>query len=137
MVEIINQQNKHRLRLKHFRQLMESLVSLYHLPHPGLTIVFSNDRLVRQLNRSFRKKDKTTDVLSFPIGEKGPDGSFYLGDIIISVPQAQRQAKQKKQALEKELTILVIHGFLHLLGYEHGQGIEEEEAKVASYFKLG
>ena len=76
------------------------------------------------------KKDKPTDVLSFPVGKKGPDGRFFLGDIIVSVPVAERQGREKGHGLEQELKLLAVHGFLHLLGYDHFAGIEEEERKV-------
>ncbi len=73
------------------------------------------------------RKDRPTDVLSFPLGERGADGRFYLGDIIISVPVAFRQGREKGHGLERELKLLAIHGFLHLLGYDHSAGMEEEE----------
>jgi probable rRNA maturation factor len=86
----------------------------------GLTIVLLGDAAVRRLNRDFRRKDKTTDVLSFPSGgETLPDGSRPLGEIVISVPQAARQAAAFRHALARELRVLVIHGYLHLLGYDH------------------
>jgi probable rRNA maturation factor len=87
---------------------------------------------MRTLNRKFRKKDKPTDVLSFPLGKKGPDGKFYLGDIVIAVPVASRQARDKGHGLERELKLLALHGFLHLIGFDHGRGIEEEEARLAA-----
>jgi probable rRNA maturation factor len=75
---------------------------------------------VRRLNRVFRKKDKTTDVLSFPeSGRRLPDGTRPLGEIVISVPQAARQATASGHSLATELRVLVIHGYLHLLGYDH------------------
>ncbi|MBN1222520.1 MAG: rRNA maturation RNase YbeY, partial [Candidatus Aminicenantes bacterium] len=82
--------------------------------------------------RKFLQKDAPTDVLSFPIREKGADGKYYLGDIIISVPQAFKQAKGKKHSLEREMKMLAIHGFLHLLGYEHFEGMEEEETRITN-----
>jgi probable rRNA maturation factor len=85
-----------------------------------VTIVLAGDATLRRLNRTFRKKDKTTDVLSFPSGRDGhPDGSRPLGEIVISVPQAGRQAKAAGHARAIELRVLVIHGYLHLLGYDH------------------
>ena len=85
-----------------------------------LTIVLAGDATVRRLNRVFRKKDKTTDVLSFPeSGPRTPDGARPLGEIVISVPQAARQAKASGHSLATELRVLVIHGYLHLLGYDH------------------
>ena len=69
-------------------------------------------------------------MLSFPVGEKGADGKYYLGDIIISVPKAHDQSLERKHSLEREMEILTIHGFLHLLGYEHFKGLEKEEKKI-------
>ena len=88
------------------------------------------ERAIRTLNRKFLKKDRPTDVLSFPLGEKGPDGKFYLGDIVIAVPVAFRQSRAKGHGLDRELRLLAIHGFLHLLGYDHSAGIEDEERKA-------
>jgi probable rRNA maturation factor len=79
----------------------------------GLGVRFVGDRAMRLTNRQFRGKDKTTDVLSFP----GEDG--YLGDILISVPTARRQAAAAGHGVERELKILLMHGILHCLGYDH------------------
>jgi probable rRNA maturation factor len=86
----------------------------------GVSIVLAGDATLRRLNRDFRGKDATTDVLSFPAGgEELPDGTRPLGEIIISVPQAARQAEALGHSLAHELRVLVIHGYLHLLGYDH------------------
>jgi probable rRNA maturation factor len=86
----------------------------------GVSIVLSGDAMLRRLNREFRGKDATTDVLSFSSeGEEHPDGSRPLGEIVISVPQAARQAEARGHSLARELRILAIHGYLHLLGYDH------------------
>jgi len=86
----------------------------------GLSIVLAGDATVRRLNRDFRGKDATTDVLSFPSGgDDLPDGTRPLGEIVISVAQAARQANAAGHSLARELRILVIHGYLHLLGYDH------------------
>ncbi|MDH4100076.1 MAG: rRNA maturation RNase YbeY, partial [Nitrospirota bacterium] len=81
------------------------------------------------LNRDYRGKDKTTDVLSFSMheGEAIPGEETLLGDVVISLPVAERQAAEKGHSLEQEVTILLIHGILHLLGYDHERG--EEEAR--------
>lgn len=89
-----------------------------------LSIIFVNDQQIRELNRIYRKKDRATDVLAFAQRE----GKFadpedpILGDIVISVESAQRQAKERGRSLEQELDLLLIHGILHLLGYEHEFG---------------
>ena len=86
----------------------------------SLTVVLSNDEQLQQLNNQFLGIDAPTDVLSFPAGETDPEtGDVYLGDIIISCQQAQSQAKAGNHALEAELQLLIVHGVLHLLGYDH------------------
>lgn len=79
---------------------------------------------MRALNRRYRGKDRTTDVLSFSMREgKGPGpASPLLGDIVISVPEAERQARADGETLRKAVDRLLVHGFLHLLGYDHEQG---------------
>ncbi|MCJ7588912.1 MAG: rRNA maturation RNase YbeY [Candidatus Aminicenantes bacterium] len=134
MIEVINLQRKARLRVRSFRDLVAGLVRRYRLKDPDIVLAFVDDRRIKLLNREFRGKDKATDVLSFPIGTRGPDGRYFLGDIIISVPRAAAQAAEKNHDLDRELRILVIHGFLHLLGYKHFRGMEAEEAKVRRKF---
>ncbi len=134
MIEIINQQHRYWLNLKKFRELLKKLIKHYKLNHTEITLVFVDNRAITRLNRQFLKKNTPTDVLSFPMREKGADGKFYLGDIVISVPQAFKQCFSKEHGLERELEFLTIHGLLHLLGYEHSKGIEEEEEKIRSLF---
>lgn len=130
MIVILNRQRKHPIRTKAFERLLADLAGRYRLAAPEVSLSFVGERAMRTLNRKFMKKDKPTDVLSFPLGEKGPDGKFYLGDIVIAVPVACRQARGKGHGLDRELRLLAIHGFLHLVGFDHGAGIEEEEQKL-------
>ncbi len=130
MVTILNRQKKHPVRIKAFERLLRELAARYRLADPEVTLAFVGDRAIRTLNRKWMKKDRPTDVLSFPLGEKAPDGRYYLGDIVIAVPVAARQARGKGHALDRELRLLAIHGYLHLLGYDHSAGIEEEERKA-------
>ena len=116
---------------------MARLVDHYQLGNPEVTLAFVNNKTIQELNRQFLKKNEPTDVLSFPVGEKGPDGKYYLGDIIISVPKAHEQAIEKEHSLEREMDILAIHGFLHLMGYEHFKGLEKEEKKIHKIFLEG
>ena len=85
----------------------------------GVTLVLATDREVRRLNRIFLARNRTTDVLSFPARGDLEPGEPHLGDIAVSVPQARRQARRAGWSLEEELSLLVTHGFLHLLGYDH------------------
>lgn len=130
MIEIINRQKKYPIRTKAFKRLLGELSARYRLADPEVTLAFVGERAIRTLNRKFLKKDRPTDVLSFPLGEKGADGKFYLGDIVIAVPVAFRQSRTKGHSLDRELRLLAIHGFLHLLGYDHSAGIEAEEQKA-------
>jgi probable rRNA maturation factor len=96
---------------------------------------FVGDRAMRQTNRHFRGFDKSTDVLSFP-GEDGVEGR-HLGDVLISVPTARRQAAAAGHPVETELQILLLHGVLHCLGYDHetdGGEMERLERRLRRAF---
>ena len=95
----------------------------------NLSIVLTDDKRLRQLNRDYLGIDAPTDVLSFPASESDPDtGSPYLGDILISIPRAKAQAKAAGHPLESEAQLLVAHGVLHLLGHDHVK--PREKAKM-------
>jgi len=85
--------------------------------HVSISIV--NDMEMKKLNKEYLDKDYTTDVLSFNINEEQEDGSYYLGDVVVNKEQAERQAKDFGNTLEKEIAELVEHGILHLLGVHH------------------
>jgi probable rRNA maturation factor len=96
-----------------------------------VTIVIAGDRLLQKLNRQYRGVNTTTDVLSFPFGETDPDTSAkYLGDILISLPRATQQAAAENHPLEDELQLLVAHGILHLVGFDHIQGDERRQMQL-------
>lgn len=86
-----------------------------------LSIVFCDNAYIQRLNRDFRKKDKPTDVLSFPQLEQRSkyEPAYSLGDLVISVDKTASQAKERRHGFETELWKLLIHGLLHLLGYDH------------------
>ena len=130
MIEILNQQKRYEVNTDRLKRLLEDLLRRYQIPDPEITLALVNNKPIRDLHRRFLKKDKPTDVLSFPVREKGPDGKYYLGDIIISVPYAAGQSKTQGHSLQQEVEFLVIHGLLHLQGFEHFKGLEEEEKKV-------
>jgi probable rRNA maturation factor len=93
-----------------------------------LTIVLSDDTQLRELNRAYLGVDEPTDVLSFPASETDPEtGARYLGDILISVPRADAQARRAGHPLEAEVQLLVAHGVLHLLGYDHAEPDEKSK----------
>ncbi len=101
-----------------------------------LNLIFCDDEKIQELNRDYRKKDKVTDVLSFPYFEGDTDEQDLIGEIFISYPQTQRQATSEDWSnkildqyskLEMEVYKLVIHGLLHIRGYDH---IEDEDYRV-------
>lgn len=102
------------------RRLRPWLTRLVASVAPGadsFAVRFTSDRELRRLSSAYRNKDKPTDVLSFP-GEESPDG-HHLGDVAISVPAARRQAESAGHGVDRELKILLLHGVLHCLGYDH------------------
>ena len=84
-----------------------------------LSVALVGDKEMRPLNAKYRKKNQTTDVLSFAVDDQPSAQGNLLGDIIISVEQARRQARQRKVTLKSEMATLLIHGMLHLLGHDH------------------
>lgn len=95
-----------------------------------LTIAIVDDKTIQELNNKYRSQDTTTDVLSFALSEPVPENdNIYLGDIVISYESAQDHANSSHHTAEEELQLLVIHGILHLLGYDH----ETNEDKQAMW----
>lgn len=97
-----------------------------------VTVVLAGDDEVAALNKRYRGKDRATDVLSFP-GGKDPDGIIRQGDIVISVDRARQQAAQRHHSLDLEIRYLLLHGFLHLMGYDHETDdgeMEREELRL-------
>lgn len=107
------------------------------LPRAELSIVLTGDPQIKKLNRTFRKKDKPTDVLSFPMreGEAGDVAGSLLGDVVISVPTAARQARAKGHGVLFEVTFLLAHGLLHLLGWDHDTAAKDR-AMTAETLRL-
>ena len=86
-----------------------------------ISVFFIDDKEMRKMNKKYMGRDYPTDVLSFEIKEKQEDGSFYLGDIVVNKDQAKRQAGEYGNDFEKEISELVAHGVLHLLGVHHSE----------------
>ena len=108
-----------------------------------LSLVIAGQERVQQLNRSYREKDEPTDVLAFsmlpdeetsgaesPPFVAPPDGVLHLGEVIISYPQALIQAEEHHHSLKREVAILIVHGVLHLLGYEHDKPELERQMRA-------
>jgi len=117
-----------------------------------LGLVITSQESVQKLNRLYRGKDEPTDVLAFSTREEigadfppfvqPPDGVLHLGEVIISYPQAIIQAKEHQHSVKREIAILIIHGVLHLLGYEHDEPEREcqmkaREAEILNHIERG
>jgi len=84
-----------------------------------ISVSIVGDEEITKLSIEYRKKDSATDVLAFDINEKQEDGTYYLGDVVVNKKQAQRQCKKYGNSVEQEISDLVGHGVLHLLGIDH------------------
>ncbi len=114
------------------RRRANKMLAARGLTNAELSVALVDDATIQQLNRDYRRHDKPTDVLAFAMseGEQLPAMAgqpLLLGDVIISVPTARRQAQQRKRPLLDELTMLLAHGLLHLLGYDHQTDATEQE----------
>ena len=124
-----------RLSPRRVRVLADRMLKELALEHAELSVLLTDDRRIHELNRRYRGKDKPTDVLAFELDGSGgpadgrvsgrrpsaglPDGAQCLGDVVISLDTAARQAKSKRLPLLHEVRLLLAHGLLHLLGYDH------------------
>ena len=116
-----NQQRRHPVPIRKIRRLLTHILRELGILKVDLDITFVDDPTIRRLNRKFRGIDRPTDVLSFPLWEKEEafrDGQF-LGDLVISVPTAFRQARLRNKKPFAEIAFLIVHGLLHLLGFDH------------------
>ena len=121
MIEVVNRQRKMPLDCERWRKFVEKTWQVIPTSAEGVTVAFVSDRAMRELNRLWRHKQGTTDVLSFPVEQdefEKTEGSS-LGDVVISVEQAARQAKENGLTLEQEIAQLILHGLIHLCGYDH------------------
>ncbi len=109
-----------------------ALENLGGLEEAELSIVLSDDSAIRKLNKTYRGVDRATDVLSFSQreGEDGDSDLAVLGDIVISLDRAHEQAREYGHSFEREMGFLVVHGILHLLGWDHEKA-DEEAAMMA------
>jgi len=121
MIEVVNRQRKVRVDCERWQTFVTKALGLLPAHGAGVTVAFVSDRTITELNRMWRHKRGATDVLSFPVAPEpfeeleGPS----LGDVVISVERAVAQAKEHGLKFEAELAQLILHGLLHLCGYDH------------------
>lgn len=99
--------------------MAEGILAFLKQDRAELSLALVDNRKIQELNARYRNRNEPTDVLSFPSGESLPAGVQILGDVVISVEKAEEQARRRRKTLEREMTDLLIHGILHLLGYDH------------------
>lgn len=123
MIEVVNQQRYKRIDRKRWEEFARQAMQKVAKEHEGVTIAFVSNRKIRELNKRFRKLDKTTDVLSFPTdndNDRFSDSSNpMLGEIAIAVERAAEQASENGLEFDQEIAQLILHGLLHLCGYDH------------------
>ena len=121
MIEVVNRQRKVQLDCERWRAFAAKALKVAPADGAGVTVAFVSDRLMRELNWRWRGKRGTTDVLSFPAGQDEFEKveGLRLGDVVISVEQAARQAVEHELEFETEVAQLILHGVLHLCGYDH------------------
>ncbi len=113
------------------KDITEKILKELNLDNVEISITLTDDKTIKELNKKWRGKNKATDVLSFPLDELDtPPGYRYrlLGDVVISIPYALKQAKEIGFSPKEEVLRLLIHGILHLLGYDHETS--QEDARV-------
>lgn len=121
-IEVLNRQRLYGIDKTAAANLAGAVLDQIGRQESGLTITFIRDAAMRKLNRDFRGKDKPTDVLSFAYHESGDDFAetdSHIGDVVISVETAERYAAEFGLTFDREIEYLIIHGTLHLAGYDH------------------
>jgi probable rRNA maturation factor len=125
---ILNRQRSVPLALKSLARFSERVQRELGFPEESVTICFVSDPAMARMNRTFRDKHGPTDVLSFPVRHirtrqsreyRGTGANHYVGDIVISPETARRNARQRSHGVSSELRVLILHGMIHLAGYDH------------------
>jgi len=135
MPTLVSRRGKRRPRLstERIRTLSVRMLDALGIADAELSILLADDATIRVLNREHRGKDLPTDVLAFPVDEKPVrNAPRILGDVVISLETALRQARSRKRALVPEVRFLLAHGLLHLIGYDHATRIQKRRMDAAT-----
>ena len=121
MIEIINRQRRHRINSKAWRDFTERALEASGRQDRSITIVFVGDTTIKKLNQQFRGRNYPTDVLSFPTEAESfeREDQSKLGDVVISLDRAKAQSRENRLTFTNEVQQLILHGLLHLCGYDH------------------
>ncbi len=118
---------KHSVPARLVTRLGNDMLAVLELPKAELSVLLTDDAEIHELNRQHRQKDKPTDVLAFAMDEAVADPAGILGDVVISLDTAERQARSRQRPLIEEVRFLLAHGVLHLVGYDHAEPAEKRE----------
>jgi probable rRNA maturation factor len=141
-IEISDESAQSAIDVLALRELALAVLRAEQVPPSELSILLTDDAAVRELNRAYRGVDSATDVLSFAQDEgvplARPDGARrHLGDVVVSIETARRQADEYGQTLDQEAGHLLVHGVLHLLGYDHETAADTAQMKSREDVILG
>jgi probable rRNA maturation factor len=128
IIEILNLQNKVRVNKNRLKELAESVLKSMDESDAELSVLVSDDGYIKKLNKKYRNKNAATDVLAFSAreGVNPRAESSVLGDVVISAETAKREAEKRKISFHEEMSLYLIHGILHLLGYDDAKAAERE-----------
>ena len=138
MVRIKNQQKQIRISQKRIREVVKEILKDLGYQKWEVSILLVDDQQIKKLNKEYLGRSRPTDVISFSQieGECSHINTHLLGDVVISVETAKRQAKENNIILQDEITFLLIHGILHLLGYDHEGSVKKEREMKAKEREL-
>ena len=121
VIEIINRQRQQNINVTECREFSERALQAIQQKSQKASIVFVSDAAIKKLNREFRGKDYATDVLSFPVKAEAfeKEEELNLGEVVVCLQRASEQAKQNQISFQVEVKQLILHGLLHLSGYDH------------------
>jgi rRNA maturation RNase YbeY len=127
LVYIIDEQAESLINCEALENQIKTILSLLNCQKKELSILLTDDKKIRKLNKQYRNKNMSTDVLSFSQSEGEENGLEHnlLGDIVISITTAMRQSSEHNLSINEEIVLLLIHGILHLLGFDHERSDEE------------
>ena len=131
-IAIENRQSRQQVRIIPLRKVARKILSVSGCPDPELSILIVDDEPIQLINRDYLGKDRPTNVISFAMQEGEGEGvqPNLLGDVVISAETAASDAAEAQTSFESELYFLLLHGVLHLLGYDHERGTQAEAKRM-------
>jgi probable rRNA maturation factor len=131
-IQIENRQKRHKILKRPLRKIAQRILSVSGYPEAELSILILDNAGIQEINREYLQRDRPTNVISFAMqeGEGAGLSPLLLGDVVISAERAGTDAAESDIPFEHELWFLLIHGILHLLGYDHERGTVEEAEKM-------